>query len=349
MSHGNSNNTKGKSKVDRLNAFLARLMGKKQSQTTLLKSAPKPPASDAKFTLIVIFMLGFLWLLTGVYYVPQDTYGLILDGGRVTKVIKGLAVGISKPYPFSSSTLIDSSYNTLAIGKDENQFVVISSDEHNLRLGIDVGYKIVDPKLYYTKFYQEIYDGDERIKWVVMSSFENYMHSLSSTHIFDMSKVILANEASVDAKLQLRNYGIEITKLNVNNLQELPVNPDLSESSITSTNQMKITQAIISEAQNYAYNKQLSTESLSSEFNSLQSQYKTNPKTIRELLYYKMLSTVPTEQKQYKLLNLTESEFVALAKSGNLQEESSQSISTNVRERRFSRAVDRERVFGGQN
>lgn len=344
MNRGNSNNTTSKSRVDRLNELLARLMGKKSSSQNLQKKSPKP-ASNGKFTIIVLFMLGFLWVLTGVYYIPQDTYGLIMDRGRITKLVNGITVGISKPYPFSNSVLIDASENNLSIGKDDDKFMVASSDLRNLQFNLDVTYKIVDPKIYYTKFYQEIYDSNERIKWIIMASFEQYVHSLTSTQTFDMSRVILANEAGMAAKKELATYGIEVAKINIKDLQELPIAPDVDESAVTENNQSKITQTIVSEAQNYAYNKQHSAESLTTEFKSLLPQYKTNPQIVQELLYYKMLSAIPVPQKEYKLLNLTESQFYDVANSGSLTDESGQSSSNNIRERRFSRVVDRERSF----
>lgn len=345
MNHGNLNKNQSEGRIDKLNNILGRLMGKRDNKVN--NNLPNNTPSNMKFMLIVAAMIVFLWSLTGVYYVPTSNYGLIMYNGKTNKVVNGLAVGVTRPYPFADVAIIGSEDSNLSIGKDEaNKLVVVSKDEHNIQFALETSYSISDPQLYFNSFYQEISDTDARVKWLVMSFVQKYVQNKNESELSANSKLVIANEICALTNSYIAQYGLKLNKINILNMKFLPVNNlNLAKSKDSTSNSSIVLQELIDEANNYALNKNRETESLVSQFNGLISQYRTNPQTIRELMYYKMLSSIPESSLNYKLLNLNESEFLAIVNGVGNNASISKNIPQNQRQRNFTRTVNRERVF----
>ena len=150
--------------VERLNRVLARLMGKKPANRAP-KVAPVVP-SNRRFILIVVGMIVLLWGLTGIYYIPEDNYGLIFRNGKITHSVKGMDLGITLPYPLSNVETLDAGINNLSIGKESgNLFQLTTQDNQTLQLTAELSYTIIDPQKYYTSYYQETSDLNQKIAW----------------------------------------------------------------------------------------------------------------------------------------------------------------------------------------
>lgn len=345
MSHGNSSKNQSESRIDKLNNILGRLMGKRDNKIN--NNIPNNTPSNMKFMLIVAGMIIFLWSLTGVYYVPDGNYGLIMYNGKTNKVVSGLAIGVARPYPFSDVAIINSEDSNLSIGKDEaNKFIVVSKDDHNIQLVLETSYALSDPKLYFNNFYQEISDTDNRVKLIVMSFVQKYVQSKNESELSANSKLVIANEVCALINNNIAQYGLKLNKINIVNMNSLPVGDlNLEKNKEKASNSSIVLQELIDEANNYALNKNRETESLTAQFNELLPQYRSNPQTIRELMYYKMLSSIPESDLNYKLLNLSESQFLIIANSTVSNVSTLNNESQSQRQRNFTRTVKRERIF----
>lgn len=345
MSHGNLNNNSSGGIVDRLNGFLARLMGKKNLPNNTQKKPSLNTPSNSKFITIVVLMGAFLWGLTGLYYVPEGYFGLIGQNGRITKVVKGLSLGMTVPYPFSSLDVISADDMKFSIGNEsENSLTSITKDKQQISLSIQVKYRINNPTLYFKNFYQETSDDNLRMKWMILATTQAYMQTKYGSDLVSSSKVISANEIAVLTNKMLSKYGLNIIELNITSLRL--VNP-IESSVIVNAAPNKVLSSgygvqIINQAQSYAKNEVSEMQSMSQQFNSLLPQYKANKQTIRELMYYKMLSNIPmVSAESYPLLSLSESQFVQMAIKGQksvgglFNDESRDDIRSVVRERTF--------------
>lgn len=345
MSHGNLNNNSSGGIVDRLNGFLARLMGKKNNLPNNNSKKPLNTPSNSKFIVIVMLMGTFLWGLTGLYYVPDGYFGLIGQNGKIIKVVKGLSLGMAVPYPFSSLDVINSDDMSFSIGNEsENSLTSITKDKQQMSLSIQVKYQVKDPTIYFKNFYQETSDDNLRMKWIVLATTQAYMQTKSASDLISSSKVIAANEIAVLTNKMLSKYGLNIIELNITNLRlvshiESPVAINAAPSKVFNSG---FGVQIINQAQLYAKNEASEVQSMNQQFNSLLPQYQANKQTIRELMYYKMLSSVPiAHAESYQLLSLTESQFVQMAMVG----QKSVSGLFNYESRDHIRSVVRERIF----
>jgi membrane protease subunit HflK len=339
MSHG-----KTESAVDRLNRRLARLMGKKDPNSPI--KTPSIPSNN-KFTAIIFMMLLLLWGLTGIYYVPNESYGIILTNGKINKVVNGIDIGITFPFPFSDIINLDSSQNTLSLSSSstESGILVSSEDGKLLDLNASLSFVISDPQKYYLNYYQENSDLNQKINWLMSAIVQDYFIHHSSQELMQSSTIITANEIRNLATMVLRNYGLQVNTFNIKSLQNISqVNASLPK------NNKRVTPAeqIMLEATQYQTQKLAQTESMVSEFNKLLPQYQANKTAIVELMYYKMLSVVnskiPTAES-YPLLSLSESQFIQIeSNSSGIYTQISKS-SSNDNARVLDRSVNRQREF----
>lgn len=338
MSHG-----KTESAVDRLNRKLARLMGKKDPNRPI--NTPSIPSNN-KFTLIIVTMLLVLWGLTGVYYVPNQNYGIILINGKVDQLITGMDVGVTYPFPFSDIVNLDASENTLNLASSSNEsgILAVTEDGNMLNLNANLSFVIDDPQKYYLNYYQENSDLNQKINWLMAAIVQDYFIHHNSQQLMQSSTIVTANEIRSLSMLVLRNYGLKINAFNIKSLQNVS---QIKASLPKKSNDLTPSKQIMAEAIQYQTQKSLETESMVAEFNNLLPQYQANKNAIVELMYYKMLSQISTKSlivESYPLLNLSESQFLKIeSSSGGVYLPSSKSSTDDVRA--VNRSVDRQREF----
>lgn len=340
MSHG-----KTESAVDRLNRKLAKLMGKKDPNSPI--KTPSIPSNN-KFTVIIITMLLVLWGLTGVYYVPNQSYGIILTNGKINQVINGMDIGVTFPFPFSDIVNLDSSENTLNLASSSNESGILAATEDGsvLNLNANLSFTISDPQKYYLNYYQENSDLNQKINWLMAAIVQDYFIHRQSQKLMQSSSIVTANEIRNLSMIVLRNYGLQINTFNIKSLQNIS---QAKASLPKKSNDLTPAKQIMTEAAQYQAQKLSQTESMVAEFNNLLPQYQANKTAIVELMYYKMLSQVNAKSsmaESFQLLKLSESEFLRIESnpSGVYSVTSSKS-STNDDVRAVDRNVDRQREF----
>ncbi len=343
MSRGNiDNNSSGPTLVDRLNARLARLMGKKDQHKFNKPSVP----SNKQFLIILIIMVVFLWLLTGFYYIPDNNYGLILKRGKIDKVENGLQIGFTLPYPFAEVVLIDASNSNITIGKQGNNEYnpVVTSDNRRLVMAAEISYRINDPRKFFLTFYQDDMNLDQRVNYLAMAITQDYMLHQQSTNLLKSSTIVTSNDIRRLSNTILEKYGIELTKYAINilsvNNQQIQLSQKLSSSDSNLANKL------LEEANQYSQAKSAETQQITQEFKQYLTQSHSSKDAVSELMYYKMLSSIPRESgiESYPLLSKSLASLKSLVNDTLIESGSISKIDLND-VRAVNRNVDRERIF----
>lgn len=350
MSHGKYDNNSSESITDRLNRWLGALMGKKSNSPNLKPKNQIP--SNSKFGFILAFMILVLWLLTGVYYIPENYSGLIITNGKVSKSVEGLKIGITLPYPLATVETLDATNSIVYFGKEsDNQVILSSKDKVNFQVSGEISYHISNPQQYFSNFYQETSDLDQKITWLTLQQIQQYALTESSSSILKANTAIVGNSIRSQSESLFAKYGLTLDKLNLVTVKRVvtPVsNNSVSESSNSSSDYAK---DILVQANNYQADLDKQTQQITKDFNSLLPQYKANNSAITELLYYKLLSSLPAESssiESYPLLNLSESQFIELNKNPRAILNIQNNTLDNQDPRALNRSVDRQREFGSR-
>lgn len=304
--------------VDKLNRFLARLMGKKANKPLPEHSHhPAGVPSNFKFIVIIIAMLVVLWGLTGIYFVPDASYGIVLNNGKISKVVKGMDTGVSLPFPFSDVITLDASSNSVKFGKaaESAAYLVLTADNRQLDVSGEIDYHIQNPQKYYLNYYQETSDLDQRVNRLSKTIIQDYFLHHDANEILRNSNTITGNEIRKTADAILNGYGLSIDKLSINSITRaasessnarLAANVTTTQTSVSAAVQsLTLAEQLLNQANSYATAMQTQNKQWSTDFNQLLPQYRNSPKIIAELMYYKMLSNVPQTPESYPLLQLT--------------------------------------------
>ena len=183
--------------------------------------------------------------------------------------------------------------------------------------------------------------------------FQKYFLQHTRSELLNSSSIVLANEIRQQIEQQVQNYGLELSKFSILNLQ------NIVNSSINNSNESDINGAleiaplntkILQQAYAYQQFNQAETESVAVEFKSLLPQYQANKSAIVELVYYKMLSNIPSQASEsYPLLNLTQDQFINLVQNPRSNINSIKSVGGRNDIRAVSRSVKRQRDEGRFN
>ncbi|AUR51737.1 SPFH domain-containing protein [Aquella oligotrophica] len=351
MNHGKIDKQKPQTALDKWNNALARMLGKREKKSS--DGNNQTPTSDGKFGFIVIAMVVFLWLLTGIYYVPQNTYGIIMHNGKVSSVKSGIAIGIDYPYPFSDIAVIDNISNSLSIGKVDNEkFVVVSANDKPLQMVVEVVYRVTNPRQYFIAHYQENTDFKQIMKWQVQSLIQSYVINKQSSELLSGSSIVIANDIRRQSEFQLANFGIKVEKMTIVKLSNLDTQLQQDkESSISSSSTINSSVGeILNQAKQYQNYINNDLESQVKEFHKLLPEYRSNPDVVAQLMYYKMLSSIPVSESavpDFSLLRSSLDEFKSRISNGSISTLQSNSFEESDI-RKLNRTVDREREFKGR-
>ncbi len=344
MNHGKYDKSSSNSIIDRLNHWLGKLMGKKSLKNQIIyhKQHNQMP-SNTKFSIIFVLMAIFLWLLTGLYYVPDASYGLIFKRGEINKVVSGMTIGVSAPYPFSSVELIDADKNIINFGQESsNSTILVTKNNMNLKVSGVIIYHVIDPKKYFINFYQETNDLDQKVEWLTVTQIQNYFLMHDSSQLLTTSNSDMLSKILETSNLFFAKYGIAIDQI-----KNVAISKDTTNFKMIQPLNSESSSIIIDQAYDYAKFIENRTQHITTDFNYLLPQYQANKTAITELLYYKLLSTLPKESnlmESYPLLNLTESQFILFCNNTNSTSLSEIQQSSQIG-RNLNRTVDRQREF----
>lgn len=352
--------------VDRINKKIARLMGKKG------KLPQQKKTSNTVFGIIVVVFSIVLWVSTGFYYLGENQSGLILQNGIVTKVVKGIKVGFTLPYPFGNMEVVNTApseqIDLNKVNSSNDDFNVLSQDLYPIQVAAKFSYQIANPKLAFQSVLQKQDNLDSFVAWQVQMALHDYfMHKLNSA-IVKANLTLIANNVREQLNYTLAKSGITLLKLNIYSIHSPQTSHELavanvSESALESQlqkfpEQVQISseasaliQQLLDEAALYKQNLLLDTQVNINQFNQLLPQYNTNPNAIVEQMYYDTLAAIPSSSaNNYPLLNLPLSELLmqqskAMLQNNDISAVAKASPAPTFRERDFSRSVDRRRNF----
>lgn len=330
MNPGKSNNNQ--SIVDKLNTILSRIMGKRDDKHHFKQDKPKMSANQ-KFAAIFFVISFVLWLITGIYYIPENQSAIILHGGKVVEVSNGMKVKIDIPYPFSSVEMIDTSNSNVVVAAESRPINVVNKDLVEQQISAYANYYIFDPKIYFLSSYQDSANLDKQISLIIKEHIQRYFLNLTQNQFSDIGKSVAENEILSQINADINKYGINLNKLTIGFVKLKPEDKKISNSSSGFTDSQ-----LIDEANKYSKWKILQAKQVKDDFDNLLPQYIANPKTISELLYYRMLSSVPeSANAEFALLNFTSTsaaESSSFDKIGNTRDLNRQVVRTRTFENR---------------
>lgn len=213
--------------VDSLNQKIARALGKNGKNPSPKKT------SNLGFSLLIIFCSIILWFTTGFYYLGENEYGLILQNGQIVKVVKGMKVGFTAPYPFGDIVIVSSDTSNFIDLSElyQDQPVILSRDLAMLKVDAKFTYQIYDPSLFFEKIFHKEDNMDIFVSIEVQNELRNYFSNKLKSEILKSNLTVVAGEIRDQANNDFSNYGIKIIKLNINSLKEIEnIEPILVES-----------------------------------------------------------------------------------------------------------------------
>ncbi|HMT03115.1 MAG TPA: SPFH domain-containing protein, partial [Burkholderiales bacterium] len=329
--------------VNKINNKIAKILGKKcNSKNSFNGQNNKVKIKNWIFSLTIIFLLIFLWAITGFYYLSDNQYGVVIRNGKIDRVVKGIKFGFNAPYPIDQLYLINAAVSeNIHIGKasfDDADYVILSKDLKPFEFTANFTYQIIEPKALFLSILQNENKIIEIVKCKMRIAIRQYIASKIESELLDANLIVTANEIRYKLNQDLLNYGIKINKLDIESLNKFKTN------TLTKNANKPIDVPIVNKllwaANEYHQNQIALTKVNIDKFNKLLLQYQQNPQNIIEQMYYDMLLSIPSNmQDNYALLNLSLSELFSLSN----QDEQKEEIRKNLNLRDSSRVVKRYR------
>ncbi len=350
MNHGKKNN---QSKLDKANEFIARLLGKK-SQNSKINEQQQPAKNSAKrndLTFICVFfgVAALIWSLTGVCYVPEDSYGVITQNGKVKKVLNEKTFILTYPYPINDFNTFNLEGNKIDFGTNESSqsFSTITQDSMLVKTSIVFNIDITNPKQFYLNFYQIDKNSLNRVKLISASTISQYFNHHTYHELQEQNKIVSANELASNLNSAFINYGITVSKLNLADIDL--INSQESESvQFNKINLLQPTNSlIVQQAYQYKQFRESQLNDMLNDYYGLLKQYNTNPQLVTELLYYRALANNNKQlfiESDFTLLDLTESAYL----SNQIHKQPSVDDNTVRGLRNVNRDVVRERTLSNE-
>jgi len=312
-------------KIDKLNRRISRLLGKKDSHLTGLGNNPQHNKQDDEmmsnraYLLVMIICVLVLWLATGIYYVSETNYAVIIVNGTVKRVVNGPAIGVTAPLPFASVVLIDnstSSMKSIALSEMDNDYMALSKDNIPLLLTAHYSYKVIDPQRVYDNLALTKNNIENTVKLNLLVAMQqtlakDYYANLKTTNL-----TILAKDVLNQANYQLSQNGLNIVKVNINKLQPKFASIQENVTSLKESNSSeanKIASNLLTEAHAYSQDQLAQAKIAVNNYSLLMHQYNHEPQAVVAQMYYDTLAYLASNQacKKYNYLPLSLSELYA--------------------------------------
>jgi hypothetical protein len=255
-------------RVERLNKKLARLLGSNNHHHKPRIPNGIPKTNSVIFWLLIIVLSLFLWCSTGYYYLTDNQYGVILVNGRVHKVVKGMSLGITLPYPFGEMEIIDGNASSLlnlaGDGAPDNNYLGLTKDGVMAAVSAQFSYAVVNPYAFYLVGADVSNNLDEMVRLNLQIILHNYLVKNNYNDISHANLTILANTVKEQSDKKLAAFGVALVKLNVNKLSNGSViaqNLDLNSNKL-------LANTILTGARNSAMSESTAESKSTSESNS---------------------------------------------------------------------------------
>ncbi len=329
--------------VNTINNKIGKALGKKNNFGGAFNNQNnKAKIKNWIFSLVIIFLLVFLWAITGFYYLSDNQYGLVIRNGKVVDVVKGIKFGLNAPYPIDQLQLINAAVSeNMSIGKlaaIDPEYIVLSKNLKPFEISVTFTYQVIDPKALFLTIFQNEDKVKLIIKWNMMKEVRQYISAKMEDELTHANLIVTANEIRYKLNKNLSNYGLKINKLDIESLKRFK-----SQITITGNKEeinIPILDKLLLAANDYHKTKVDATKVNIDKFNQLFIQYKKNPQSIIEQMYYDMLAVIPVHiQNNFALLNISLSELILLSNQNELLQEDI----TQVNFRDASRIVRRYR------
>lgn len=340
MNRGKTNNLD--KIVEQINQKISFLLGKRDSQRPPVKKT-----SNLIFSMLILSFSLLLWIVTGFYYLGENQFGLILQNGNVTQVVKGIEVGLTRPYPFGDVVVIDASTSDFIdlnkMGLTSGNFTILSSDLAPIQVDAKFIYQVVDPALLFRNFLQKQNNLSNYIAWSLQAQLRNYFVSQDKDEILKTNLTVSANEIRAAMNQKLAALGVKVVKLNINSLTQINLAEDTQVITAENKNlvgdgelkqrsrveadndkqnmEPSIDQQLLQQAHQFKQDRISQTKIEIAQFNQLLAQYRLTPRPLVQQMYYDALAEIPTNQlaTHYPLLDLNLSELITLSKTWNDQ------------------------------
>ncbi len=355
-------------KIDKLNARIAKLLGKRDNKQKLPNKQKSPNQSplnnddyhivnDSAYLIVTLISLIVLWFATGIYYANDGTTAMVYNSGKLTAVVKGPKLGITVPYPFSDIDVVDTRVSDMInLSSNGINYNSITQDDVSINMFTQFSYQITNPvKLYANYVIDQNIVGDvmgKNIENMVRYEIEFILHNVIVAQTYETlasaNLTLLGNTIKDMVNSQLSKSGVEVAKVNITKMQQVEsVNVASINKSLKSKpeTQSSIATELVSQAKSYRADKIEITKNRIKRFNLLLPQYMDNRQAVVEQMYNDALIEVPIEDNngnKYPLLSKSLAELInmgSLTLNNKLQ-------SDNVGLRAVSRSVDRERDLG---
>lgn len=220
-------------KIDKLNAKIAKLLGKPTknkpnfSDNNKSNNDTHDDISDTAYILITVICFLFLWFATGVYYINNGTYALISKNGKFVQQVNGAKFGVTYPYPFGSVDIISSEASEMipigsasGFGADYNS---LTKDLLLIHTTAQFSYKITDPQKLYNHYVIDPDNVESLVSWSLQAGFHNYIASKTYLELHTSNLTLMGNNIKNITNQELASYGLELVKFNISKLQESTV------------------------------------------------------------------------------------------------------------------------------
>ncbi|MBY0379804.1 MAG: hypothetical protein K2P99_05330 [Burkholderiales bacterium] len=343
-------------KIEKINQKIARLLGKKVNDKPNFNNNhdDEEGIGGGVYFFITVICFISLWISTGVYYINDGYYGVVVTNGSVKQVITGPKIGITLPQPLANVQIIDSmvtEMKPLTIdGLNETNYKTLTQDNISLVLQGYYAFQIADPLKIYNTLVLDKLTIENTVRLNILSILHTFIANQSYANLHTANLTIISNQIRQQTNKNLANYGITITKININKITALDITKGLASGQVNTYQShfyyaTNVANKLISEAKQYQINQLAQTKASIETYNILYPQYKKNPLGVAKQMYFDTIaaSLDNTQHDQYELLFLSLSNLLNYATNDKVAGEV---YSDNSNRGFLEREVLRERIFG---
>jgi membrane protease subunit HflK len=268
-----------------------------------------PSPSGASIGLIVV-VLAFIWIATGVYQVDAAERAVITRFGEYVRTTQP-GVGMHLPWPIEAKQLV----NISSIDSFSDQTRMLTSDENMVDIDLEVQFRRVDPVAYVFN----VRDPDATLREVSESAIREVIGRAKLDAVLESGRQEIAANTKelVQKTLDTYKVGLEITSINLKDVK-VPEQVAPSQQDAIKAREDKVRYSLeaqayandilpkaqggagrmIQDAEAYKAQKVANATGESERFLKLLPEYQRSPQVTRERLYLETLETIYASAKK---------------------------------------------------